>query len=100
MDVLVGHRFYFVGRILAENTLQATINCLPLLGTEDSCAEKALRMCPTGTHIDLEKDSIDRKRSIHLFEDGVLILFKSSLPEFHIFRDRAGIARMQAVQEY
>jgi hypothetical protein len=54
---------------------------------------------PAGAHIDIEKDSIDRKRSIHLLEDRILVLFKPSLPKFHISRGKAGIALLTEVPE-
>ena len=89
VDVLIRHRLDFVGRVLAENAFEAAIDRLPLFFVEDAGAEETPGVSAAGAHIDFEKNSIDRQRSIHLFEDGVLLLFKPSLPEFHIFRDRA-----------
>ena len=43
------------------------------------------------TPIEVISNGIDRQRSIHLFEDGILLFFKPSLPEFHISRDRVSI---------
>src|SRR5688572_30865781 len=91
MNVFVRQRLHFIGRVLTEDTFKAAINALPFVLGKDASTQKPFRMGLAGAHIDLEKNSIDRKRSIQLFEDGILIFLKPSLPEFHIFRGKAGI---------
>ena len=99
MNVFIWQRLHFIGRVLGEDSFKAAINGLPFVLANDTCAQKPFRMGLAGAHIDLEKNSIDRKRSIQLFEDGILIFLKPSLPEFHIFRGKAGIAPLTEVPE-
>ncbi len=97
VDILIRHRLHFIRRILGENAFEAAVNGLPFLFVEDAGAEEPLGVRAACADIDFEKNGIDRQRSIHLFEDRVLVFFKPSLPEFHTSRDTTSIERTQEV---
>ena len=86
VDILIGHRLHFVRRILTQDAFKAAVDGLPFFLGKDARTKQPLGVRSARADIDLEKNSIDRKRSIHFFEDGILIFFKPSLPEFHTSR--------------
>src|SRR5678815_171673 len=97
VDIFIRHRLHFVRRILTEDAFQPAIDRLPFLFVENAGAEQTPGVSTARADIDFEKNRVDGQRSIHLLEDRVLLLFKPSLPEFHISRDRALLERTPGV---
>ena len=80
MDVLVRGGLHLLGGIFGKNLLEALIDGFPLFLAEYAAPEQRAGMSAAGTNIDGEEDCIDPERPIQLFEDGIALLLKPSLP--------------------
>jgi hypothetical protein len=84
MDVLIGHRFDFVWRVLTQYGFKAAVYGFPFIVIQNSGTMKAFSVRSAGTDIHFEKNGIDRKRPIHFLEYRILFLLEPAFPEFHM----------------